>query len=152
MTKPNNFKNDSMSRDKETKKSTKKTGVSTSINAAAILDILERFSGYIKNGEMVKLRLETPAKSLDRSLGIKELLKNQYGISLKVDTIRNNLIGLQSLFDKIKRNRNYYYWTDARISYRINCKYSLRILIITKTENRCTLCVAVFFYVRTWLD
>ena len=109
MTKPNNFKNDSMSRDKETKKSTKKTGVSTSINAAAILDILERFSGYIQNGEMVKLRLETPAKSLDRSLGIKELLKNQYGISLKVDTIRNNLIGLQSLFDKIKRNRNYYW-------------------------------------------
>ena len=102
MTKSINSKTESMSKSKENKKSTKKSGVSTSINAAAILDILERFSGHIQNGEIVKLRLETPAKSLDRSLGIRELLKSQYGISLKTDTIKSNLTELVALIDKVK--------------------------------------------------
>ena len=95
----------------EAKKSTKKTGISTAINSAAILDILERFSGHTLNGEIVKLRIETPAKSLDRAPGIKELLKNEYGISLKVDTIRSNITELERIFPKIKRNR-YYYWVE----------------------------------------
>ena len=102
MAKSINSKNESTLNGKENKKSTKKAGVSTAINAAAILDILERYSGHMQNGDIVKLRLETPAKSLDRSLGIRELLKSQYGISLKTDTIKSNLTELVALIDKVK--------------------------------------------------
>jgi hypothetical protein len=118
-------------------KETKKTGVRTSINAAAILDILERFSGHTQNGEIVKLRIETPETSFDQRLGIKELLKNQYGISLKTETIKNNLTELVALLDKVKCTEKEDDDTENDNAYKVGYywieKQTFLILVSTKS-------------------
>lgn len=102
MRKKNTYEKTQTKESKASKQSTKKSGIATSVNSAAILDILERFSGYVKNGETVKLKIESSQGGADDRLGIKELLRNQYGISLGTEAIKSNLTELVALIDRVK--------------------------------------------------
>ncbi len=84
---------DSAKKTNTKKAKNEKEKVKTDINSAAILNVLENYSGQIKNGKIVKLTL----------VQIQQYLKEFFDVSIKsTDTIKENISDLQGLGNKYR--------------------------------------------------